>query len=123
MKNKSYFLKLKKKKKDQAEQQITGMFKKAEQVFSKSPKMADRNVRKARRLAMKHKIKMPKSLKMKFCKHCNSYLVPSVNCRIRLSSGKVVYYCLNCKKYMRFPYTKEKKEKLQLKSSEKQKDL
>ncbi len=121
MKSKGYFLKLKKKKKEDAERQIISLFSKAEQIFPKSTKMADRNVRKARRLAMKHKIKLPKELKMKFCKHCNTYLVPSVNCRIRLSSGKVVYYCLNCKKYMRFPYIKEKKIKLQLKSSKNRK--
>ncbi len=107
MKGKDYYSKLKQRKKQIAEQQIAELFLKAEEAFSSNSKVSDRCVRKARRLAMKHKIRLPKELKIRFCKHCNSYLSPSVNCRVRLSGGKVVYYCLACKKYMRFPYTKK----------------
>ena len=90
-------------------ERIKILFKEAKEAFKKDPKLADRYVKLARELAMKYKVRIPPILKRRFCKHCYSYLVPSVNLRVRTRNGKVVYYCLNCKKYMRFPYLKEKK--------------
>ncbi|MBI2133201.1 ribonuclease P [Candidatus Woesearchaeota archaeon] len=103
MKSKGYFQKLKQAKKEEADKKIKELFKKSETAIQK---VADRNVRKARRLAMKHKIRLPKELKIRFCKHCNTYFTSS-NSRIRLAKGKVVYYCRACKKYTRYPYQRE----------------
>jgi len=94
-----------------AKQRIRILFEQAEKVFKKDPKLADRYVAIARRIAMKARVRIPKELKRRFCKHCYAYLVPGVNCRVRLVGQKVVYYCFKCKKYMRFPYIKEKKER------------
>jgi len=92
-----------------AEERINILFKEAKSMFKKDPKLSNRYVHLARKIAMKYKIKLPSELKKRFCKHCYSYLVPSKNCRVRLTKHKLVYYCLNCKKYMRFPYNKKKK--------------
>lgn len=92
-------------------ERIERLFELAQEVFNKEPKLSDRYVAIARRISMKYKIKIPLKLKRRFCKNCFSYLMPSVNCRIRTQRGKVVYYCLNCKKYIRFPYIREKKER------------
>lgn len=89
-----------------AKREILEYFDKAKKSFSKDKKLANDYVRKARRLAMKFKIRLSSSLQKRFCKHCYAYLVPSKNCRVRLQKSKVVYYCLNCKKFMRFPYKK-----------------
>jgi ribonuclease P protein subunit RPR2 len=89
-------------------ERIKILFKEAKDRFKKDPKLANRYVKMARELAMKYKVRIPRELKRRFCKHCYSYLMPSVNVRIRTREGKVVYYCLNCKKYMRFPYLKKK---------------
>lgn len=70
----------------------------------KSGKYADRYVELARKIAMKTKTSIPSELKRRFCRHCNSYLRPGRNCRIRASRGKLVCYCLKCKKYSRFIY-------------------
>ncbi len=113
MKNPAFYRQLKEKKKTDAQKLISLLFDEAENAFKTSPKTADRNVRRARRLAMKHKIRLPTTLKRRFCKNCHRFLMPSVNCRVRLSGGKVVYFCLNCKSYMRLPYTCEKKAKKQ----------
>ncbi len=72
-------------------------------------------IRKARKLAMKFKIRLTSAQQKKFCKHCYSYLVPGKNLRVRTQGSKVVYYCLECKKYMRFPFVREKKLKRQKK--------
>ena len=98
-------------KKEIARERIKILFKQAKEVFKKDKSLANRYVKLARELAMKYKVRLPSELKRQFCKHCYSYLVPSVNVRVRTREGKVIYYCLECKKYMRFPYIKERKAK------------
>ena len=68
----------------------------------KNKNLANRNVTLARKIAMKVNLKIPSEYKRKFCKHCYSYF-RSTNCRVRTREGKVIYYCLNCKKYTRIP--------------------
>jgi len=85
-------------------ERIEVLFKEAKSVFKEDPKLSDRYIHSARKIAMKYKVKIPSILKRKFCKHCYKYLVPSVNCRVRAQRGKVVYYCLSCKKFTRLPY-------------------
>ncbi|MBU0615632.1 MAG: ribonuclease P [Nanoarchaeota archaeon] len=84
-----------------AKERVKKMFKEAELAQDKDT--ADLLVEKARRTAMKHKLKMPREYKRRFCKHCYSYLIPGKNCRVRTREGKVIYCCKECKKYMRFP--------------------
>lgn len=85
-------------------ERITILFAQAKERFKDDPKLSNRYVALARKIAMKYKVRMPRELKRKFCRHCYSYLVPSVNCRIRTREGHVVYYCFNCRKFMRFRY-------------------
>lgn len=83
-------------------ERIKELFRQAKLIFKKDKTLADRYVKLARELSMKFKISIPSDLKRQFCKHCYHYLMPGENCRIRTQKGKVVYYCLDCKKYMRF---------------------
>jgi len=92
-------------------ERIKILFEQAEKAGKKDLKLANRYVHLARKISMKAKARIPGNLKRRFCKHCYSYLIPGVNVRVRTQRGKVVYYCLNCKKYMRFPYVKEQKAK------------
>ncbi len=93
--------------KEIANERILKLFEQAELRFKEDSKLSDRYVEIARKISMKYKVKIPRELKRRFCKHCHKYLVPSVNCRVRLTQKKVVYYCLNCKRFMRFPYHKK----------------
>jgi ribonuclease P protein subunit RPR2 len=104
------------KQKEIAEERIKILFQHAKTVFKKDPSLSNRYVKLARELAMKYKVRIPSALKKQFCKHCYTYLMPSVNARVRTRHGKVVYYCIKCKHYMRFPYIREKKAKRALKS-------
>ncbi len=87
----------------QARKDISNFMKLAKESFKEDKTKSNRYVRKARRVAMKHNIRLNSSVKRKFCKYCYSYLVPGENLRIRTRDGKLVYYCLECKRYMRFP--------------------
>jgi len=92
----------KSKAKKLAKAEMIELFKEAGEAFKKSPAVANKCVAKARKLAMKYKLRMSRVLKRRFCKHCYRFLVPGVNCRVRTQKGRVIYYCLNCKKFMRF---------------------
>lgn len=70
--------------------------------------LANRYVALARKISMKYKVKIPVNLKRKFCRHCYKYLKPGINCRVRLAKGRVIYCCLECRRFMRFVIKKGK---------------
>ncbi len=65
--------------------------------------LSSRYVEIARHISMKCLVPIPKEYKRRFCKHCYNYLLPHVNCRVRIHRGKIVIFCNNCKKYTRIP--------------------
>jgi len=87
-------------------ERIEILFSEAEKAFKDNPKLSNRYVELARKIAMKAKVRIRPELKKRFCKNCFAYLKPGVNCRVRLGGKHLVYYCQNCKKLMRFPYKK-----------------
>lgn len=87
--------------KKQALENIEELFEEAKKVFPKNRKFANRYVELARKISMKTRTRIPKHLKKRFCKHCYYYLQPGVNCRVRTRNKKIIYYCMNCKKFMR----------------------
>lgn len=70
-----------------------------------NPSKADRYVDIARKISMKVNLSMPKEFRRKYCKHCYSYFVPG-KFRVRTRNKMVIYYCLKCKKYMKFKIPK-----------------
>lgn len=87
---------------DLALKRIKKLFIQAEIEYHNDHKLSDRYVDLARKISMKYKVRIPPELKRRFCKHCNSFLVPGKNLRIRIGKSRVIYYCLVCKKFMRF---------------------
>ena len=94
-----------------AKQHIIELFSQAEVRHNKDPKLANRYVHLARKIAMKVRQSIPFPYKRQFCKHCYSYLHPAKNARIRTSKGKVVIYCKDCKHHTRISYKRQQKEK------------
>jgi ribonuclease P protein subunit RPR2 len=94
-----------------ARERIEHLFREAEKIFAKDPKLSNEYVKKARKIGMRYEVPIPRQLKRKFCKHCGQFFVPGRSVRVRLHKQKVVYSCFACKKQTRFPYIKEKKEK------------
>jgi|SRR3989338_9141938 len=86
-----------------AKRRINFLFQHAKEVFKEDSRLSDKYIKMAIRIAMKHKIRMTSSLKKRFCKNCHKYLVPGVNCRVRIHKHRIIYYCLSCKHYMRHP--------------------
>ena len=86
---------------------IKQLFEEADKAFSENKNLSNRYIKLARKIAMKFNLRMPRGYKRKFCKHCYSYLKPGKNLRVRTKNNNVVYYCLECKKFMRFPLLKK----------------
>ena len=101
MKNKNKLKKI-------ALERIKILFDEADEMFNESQELANKYIRTARKIAMKVNLSMPRQFKRRYCKYCYSYFKAGKNYRVRVNKGKVVYYCFNCKKFTRIPYTKEK---------------
>ncbi len=71
--------------------------------------LSNRYVKLARKISMKYLVPIPVELKRRFCKHCYSYLLPSVNSRYRINNKSLVIFCYNCNKYTRLPLKTKKK--------------
>ncbi len=87
-----------------AKKRIKFLFEEAKEIFKKDSKLSDKYIKMARKIAMKYKIRLLSKLKKRFCKHCHSYLMPGVNYRVRIHKHRIIYYCFNCKHYMRHPF-------------------
>ena len=72
--------------------------------------IANRYVELARKLSMRNLTPIPIEYKRRFCKHCYSYLLPNVTCRVRIHRSKLVVYCYNCRKYKRIPLKNNNKK-------------
>ncbi|MHA1651833.1 MAG: ribonuclease P protein component 4 [Candidatus Helarchaeota archaeon] len=90
-----------------ASEQIELLFQQAKQIFKDDPAKSQRYVDIARAISKKCKVRIPRAHKFQICRHCKSYLVPGVNCRIRLRSNRgrhVTLTCFNCKRHTRYYY-------------------
>jgi len=72
------------------------------------PKHARIFVRRAKRLAMHHRYRLPAQWRRRLCKGCDAFLVVGRNCRVRFHEGKAVYRCLECNGIMRYVYRRKK---------------
>ncbi|MGB9713393.1 MAG: ribonuclease P protein component 4 [Candidatus Bathyarchaeales archaeon] len=92
---------------------IRTLFSLANEIYSEDPVLAQRYVDVARRIAMAARVRLPKEYRRQVCRHCKSFILPGVNCRVRVKQKRephVVVTCFNCGKHMRIPL-KDVKEK------------
>lgn len=61
------------------------------------PAFAKRYVALAKKMASRHKVRIPRKWKSRICKACNALLTPGKNAMVRMRSGMQVITCLECK--------------------------
>ncbi|MCK4474600.1 ribonuclease P [Candidatus Bathyarchaeota archaeon] len=96
-----------------AMQRIQTLFRLAKETVHEDPALAQRYVEVARKIAMAASVRLPKEYRLQVCRYCESFILPGVNCRVRIKQRRephLVITCLNCGKQMRIPL-REKKEK------------
>lgn len=64
---------------------------------------ARRYVRRARRIAERNRLSLPRRFLRFTCDRCDAYLRPGWNARVRLQDGHVVLTC-DCGEHARYPY-------------------
>ncbi len=60
-------------------------------------------VRRAKRLAERNRLTLPRRVRYFTCDQCDAYLRPGTNARVRLQDGHVVLTC-DCGAQARYPY-------------------
>ena len=93
-------------------QRVHILFQLAKETIRENPKLAQRYVKIARKIAMKTKLRLPKEYRSLICRHCKSFIYPGVNCRIRIQQRRephMVITCINCGKYSRITLRKREK--------------
>jgi len=93
-------------------QRIHALFRLAREVIHEDPSLAQRYVKIARKIAMGTKLRLPKEYGHLVCRHCKSFILPGVNCRVRIQSRRephLVVTCLNCGKHSRMPLKSREK--------------
>ncbi len=65
--------------------------------------LARRYVRRARRIAERHRLSLPRRFKRFTCDRCDRYLIPGRNASVRTREGHVVVTCV-CGEHARYPY-------------------
>lgn len=99
--------------KHMAMQRIQTLFHLAKKTLREDPELAQRYARIARRIAMSARVRLPKEYRRQVCRYCKSFILPGVNCRVRIKQRRephAVITCLNCGKQMR-TVLKKKTEK------------
>jgi ribonuclease P protein subunit RPR2 len=83
----------------------------AREIINEDPALAQRYVDMARKVAMTARVRLPKEYRHQVCRHCKSFILPGVNCRVRTKQRRephLVITCLNCGEQMRIPLRKRK---------------
>jgi len=85
----------------------------AMKTLRENPKLAQRYIEIARRIAMRTRLHLPKEYRYFICRSCKRFILPGVNSRVRLQSRRdshVAITCLICGSHMRIPLRKRKKD-------------
>lgn len=94
-------------------QRIHTLFRLAREVVREDPQLAQRYVEIARKISMRTRVRLPEEYRRLVCRHCKSFILPGVNCRVRIQPRRephVVVTCLNCGKHTRIPLRSRRKE-------------
>ena len=99
-----------------AMQCVRTLFHLARETVHEDPALAQRYVDIARKVAMAAKVRLPKEYRSQICRHCKSFILPGVNCRVRIKQRRephIVITCLNCGKQMRIPLKRKEKSRIE----------
>jgi len=88
--------------KEIAQERIERLFQLAAQEQQLHPERSDRYAQLAWEISTRMRVRMPRHLKMLFCKGCRCYL-PSAGTRVRLREKVLTTTCLRCGRQIRRP--------------------
>jgi len=90
-------------------QRIHSLFQLARDVIREDEELAQRYIAIARKIAMAARVRIPREYRRQICRGCKKFILPGVNCRVRIQQRRephVVVTCDYCGRHMRFPIKK-----------------
>jgi ribonuclease P protein subunit RPR2 len=87
-----------------ARERIEILFREAEKNFKKHPERSRRYVELARKIGLRYNVRFPRELKRRFCKKCNTLLIPGVDSQVKRKD--LIIKCPECKILYRYPLRK-----------------
>jgi len=81
-----------------AKERMQILIEEAAKMAESDPALAKRYIRLLKRIGMRYNVRIPPSVKNRFCRHCCSYLSPGKNASVRVKKGVAVATCNECKK-------------------------
>jgi len=85
-----------------AKERIQILFNLAEKELQEHPERSKRYIELARKIGLRYNVRLPRELKRKFCKNCNTLLKPGLTCSVRTERKMLTIRCNNCKKIYRY---------------------
>lgn len=102
-------------------ERIHTLFRLAIEGIHENPEQAQRYVSIAKRISMTTKVRLPSEYRRQVCGHCKRFILPGVNCRVRIQQRRephLVITCLDCGGHMRFPLKSRRKNKHDISENE-----
>lgn len=78
----------------------------AKEIYDKNPELSRRYVEIAWKIKLKCNVKLPKILKLRFCKKCFTVWIPSKTVKVRIKKGWINYICLSCRRVFKIKKVK-----------------
>ena len=95
-----------------AYERIEVLLEKADKVYRTDSTLAQNYAEKARKVAMKARVRIPRKWRFRFCKKCKKYLYPGITAHVRIKSGnpsRVIIHCDLCQQRTKsIPLSQEK---------------
>ena len=94
-------------------QRIHVLFRLAKTMIHENPKIANKYVETARKIALRARVRLPIEYKRLICKHCKKFILPGFNCHVRIQpkrNSHVVVTCHMCMRHMRMPLEIQRKK-------------
>lgn len=89
-----------------AKERITILFDQAEEAAEKKKKAsADRYVEMARKIGMRYNVRIPSTMRRKYCRKCKKFLYKDLSADIKKEKGFLIIICKNCGKKMQYKLT------------------
>ena len=88
------------------------LFTSAKEIINVDSELAQRYFQVARKIAMRTRLNIPKEYRTLICKKCKTFILPGINCRVRIQQKRqthIVITCFNCNRYYRIPILSREK--------------
>ena len=82
--------------KEIALQRIRRLFQLARGIVHEDEELAQRYVALARKVSMASRVRVPREFRRQMCRGCKRFILPGVNCRVRLQQHREPHIVITC---------------------------